>query len=84
MSDFTLWGFDASTYVRTIKMLFAEKGFTQFDQVPLNVLEGEPRTPEHLSVIPSARSRSSTTTECGSSRPPRPPATSTTSCPGDR
>ena len=52
MSDFTLWEFDASTYVRTIKMLFAEKGFTQFDQVPLNVLEGEPRTPEHLERHP--------------------------------
>ena len=52
MSDFTLWGFDGSTYVRTIKMLFAEKGFTQFDQVPLNVLEGEPRTPEHLERHP--------------------------------
>ena len=52
MSDFTLWEFDGSTYVRTIKMLFAEKGFTQFDQVPLNVLEGEPRTPEHLERHP--------------------------------
>jgi glutathione S-transferase len=52
MSDFTLWGFDASTYVRTIKMVFAEKGFTQFDQVPLNVLAGEPRTPEHLERHP--------------------------------
>jgi glutathione S-transferase len=52
MPDFTLWGFDASTYVRTIKMVFAEKGFTQFDQVPLNVLAGEPRTPEHLERHP--------------------------------
>ena len=26
MSDITLWGFDGSTYVRTIKMLLAEKG----------------------------------------------------------
>jgi glutathione S-transferase len=33
-------------------MLFAEKGFTEFDQVPLNVLEGEPRTPEHLERHP--------------------------------
>src|ERR1700723_784710 len=52
MSDFTLWGFDGSTHVRPIKMLLAEKGFTQFDQVPLNVLEGEPRTPEHLERHP--------------------------------
>jgi hypothetical protein len=35
MSEFVLWGFDASTYVRTIKMLLAEKHFTQFKQVPL-------------------------------------------------
>jgi glutathione S-transferase len=33
-------------------MVFAEKGFTQFDQVPLNVLAGEPRTPEHLERHP--------------------------------
>ena len=25
MTDMTLWGFDASSYVRTIKMLLAEK-----------------------------------------------------------
>ena len=42
MSEITLWGFDGSTYVRTIKMLLAEKGVTQFKQVPLNVLKGEP------------------------------------------
>jgi len=47
MSDMTLWGFDASTYVRTVKMVLAEKGATQFKQVPLNVLQGEPKTPEH-------------------------------------
>jgi hypothetical protein len=45
MSEFVLWGFDASTYVRTIKMLLAEKHFTQFKQVPLNVLQGEPNSP---------------------------------------
>ena len=42
-----LWGFNGSTYVRTIKMLLAEKAFTDFTQVPLNVLEGEPQSPEH-------------------------------------
>jgi glutathione S-transferase len=52
MAEFTLWGFDGSTYVRTVKMLFAEKGFTAFDQVPLNVLTGEPKTPEHLERHP--------------------------------
>ena len=48
MSKMTLWGFDGSTYVRTVKMLLAEKRFTDFEQVPLNVLEGEPKKPEHL------------------------------------
>ena len=43
----TLWGFDGSTYVRTVKMVLAEKGVTDFKQVPLNVLKGEPKTPEH-------------------------------------
>lgn len=52
MSDITLWGFDGSTYVRTVKMLLAEKGVTQFKQVPLNVLEGETKTPEHLQRHP--------------------------------
>jgi glutathione S-transferase len=52
MSDITLWGFDGSTYVRTIKMLLAEKGVTQFKQVPLNVLEGDPKKPEHLERHP--------------------------------
>ncbi len=52
MSEMVLWGFDASTYVRTIKMLFAEKSFTAFKQVPLNVLAGEPKTPEHLQRHP--------------------------------
>jgi glutathione S-transferase len=52
MSDITLWGFDGSTYVRTVKMLLAEKGVTDFRQVPLNVLEGEPKSPEHLQRHP--------------------------------
>ena len=52
MSKMTLWGFDGSTYVRTVKMLLAEKGYTDFEQVPLNVLEGDPRTPEHLERHP--------------------------------
>ena len=52
MSDLTLWGFDGSTYVRTVKMLLAEKGVTDFRQVPLNVLEGEPKAAEHLERHP--------------------------------
>ncbi len=48
----TLWGFDGSTYVRTVKMLLAEKGVTEFEQVQLNVLKGEPKTPEHLQRHP--------------------------------
>src|SRR5277367_2066221 len=52
MSEMTLWGFDNSTYVRTVRMVLAEKGFTQFKQVPLNVLQGEPKTPEHLERHP--------------------------------
>ena len=52
MADIKLWGFDGSTYVRTVKMLLAEKGVTTFEQVPLNVLAGECRTPEHLERHP--------------------------------
>ena len=52
MSEITVWGFDGSTYVRSVKMLLAEKGITQFKQVPLNVLQGEPKQPEHLQRHP--------------------------------
>ena len=48
MAKMTLWGFDGSTYVRTVKMLLAEKGAADFDQIPLNVREGDPRKAEHL------------------------------------
>jgi glutathione S-transferase len=48
----TLWGFDGSTYVRTVKMLLAEKQFTDFEQVPINVLSGECKSPEHLARHP--------------------------------
>ena len=47
-----IWGFDGSNYVRTVKMLLAEKGCTQFEQMPLNVLAGEPKQPEHLECHP--------------------------------
>lgn len=52
MSEMTLWGFNGSTYVRTLKMLLAEKQFSDFKQVPLNVLTGEPRQAEHLARHP--------------------------------
>jgi glutathione S-transferase len=48
----TLWGFDGSTYVRTVKMVLAEKGATGFKQVPLNVLTGEPKEATHLERHP--------------------------------
>jgi glutathione S-transferase len=47
----TLYGFDGSTYVRTVRMLLAEKG-AAYDQVPVNVLENEPLQPEHLARHP--------------------------------
>lgn len=46
-----LYGFDGSTYVRTVRMLLAEKG-ADYDQVPVNVLAGEPREAEHLERHP--------------------------------
>jgi glutathione S-transferase len=52
MADITLWGFDGSTYVRTIKMLLAEKGVSDFEQHQINVLKGEPRQGEHLARHP--------------------------------
>jgi glutathione S-transferase len=52
MSDITLYGFNGSTYVRTVKMLLVEKGETGINQVPLNVLAGEPKSPEHLKRHP--------------------------------
>ena len=52
MTDMVLFGFNGSTYVRTVKMLLAEKHFTDFEQVPTNVLAGEPKQPEHLARHP--------------------------------
>ena len=47
----TLYGFDGSTYVRTVRMVMADKGM-DYDQVPVNVLAGEPRQPAHLERHP--------------------------------
>lgn len=52
MSETVLWGFDGSTYVRTVKMVMAEKGFSAFEQEPLDVLAGDPKKPEHLERHP--------------------------------
>jgi len=46
-----LYGFNNSTYVRTVRIVLHEKAVA-YDQVPLNVLEGEPRQPEHLARHP--------------------------------
>jgi glutathione S-transferase len=52
MPKITLWGFNGSTYVRTVRMVLAEKGATGYEQVPVNVLKGEPKSPEHLQRHP--------------------------------
>ena len=52
MSKITIWGFSGSTYVRTVRMLLAEKGVTDYEQVPVDVLAGEPKQPEHLARHP--------------------------------
>lgn len=49
--DIVVYGFDGSTYVRTVRMLLHEKG-ADYEQVPVNVLTGEPREPEHLERHP--------------------------------
>jgi glutathione S-transferase len=46
-----LWGFDGSTYVRTVRMVLADKRIG-YDLKPVNVLKGEPRQPEHLARHP--------------------------------
>ena len=46
-----LYGFDGSTYVRTVRMVLMEKA-VDYEQVQVNVLEGEPRDPEHLARHP--------------------------------
>jgi glutathione S-transferase len=51
MTGIVLYGFDGSTYVRTVRMLLAEKG-AHYEQVPVNVLKGEPRQPEHIARHP--------------------------------
>lgn len=51
MARYTLYGFNASTYVRTVRMLLHEKGI-EYDQVPVDILHGEGRSEEHLKRHP--------------------------------
>jgi glutathione S-transferase len=51
MSAITVYGFDGSTYVRTVRMLLAEKA-AKYDLVPVHVLKGETRQDEHLARHP--------------------------------
>jgi glutathione S-transferase len=46
-----LYGFNGSTYVRTVRTVLAKKSI-HYDQVPVNVLAGETRQPEHLARHP--------------------------------
>lgn len=46
-----LYGFDGSTYVRTVRTILAKKGIA-YEQVPVNVLAGETRQPDHLARHP--------------------------------
>lgn len=52
MSNMKIWGFDGSTYVRTVKMVLAEKGVTDFSQDQVNVLKGEATSAENLKRHP--------------------------------
>jgi glutathione S-transferase len=52
MSDkLTVYGFEASTYVRTVRMVLAEKG-ASYDLVPVDLETGENTKPEHLARHP--------------------------------
>lgn len=70
MPKITLWGLNGSansggrrnlldengsTFARTVRMLLAEKGVTDYEQVSINVLKGELRSPEHLKRHPFAK-----------------------------
>jgi len=54
MAQYTLYGFNASTYVRTIRMLFHEKG-VDYGQVPVDIMAGENQTAEHKRRHPFAK-----------------------------
>ena len=52
MATIKLWGFNGSTYVRTVRTVLAEKGVADYEHIPLNVLKGEPKTEEHRARHP--------------------------------
>ncbi len=55
MSDkLTVYGFDESTYVRTVRMVLAEKG-AEYDLVPVDLMTGENKQPEHMARHPFAK-----------------------------
>ena len=55
MSDkLTVYGFDGSTYVRTVRMLLAAKN-AEYDLVPVDIMVGENKRPEHLARHPFAK-----------------------------
>ena len=60
MADITLWGFDASTHVRTVKMLLAEKHVSNLKEIPLNVLKVNQKQANTWHVTRSAKFRFST------------------------
>ena len=51
MTETTLFGFNGSTFVRTVRCVLARKSIS-YNQVPVNVLEGETQEPEHLERHP--------------------------------
>ena len=55
MSDkITVYGFEASTYVRTVRMVLAEKN-ASYDLVPVDIMVGENKRPEHMARHPFAK-----------------------------
>ncbi len=76
-TDIKIWGFSHSPYVRAVRMLLAEKGVVDYEQVAVDVIAGEARPPNISPAIRSARSPCSTSTAIASSRPTSSPATLT-------
>lgn len=51
MAKATIYGAPYSTYVRTVRMALEEKG-AAYDLVPVDILKGESKMPEHLARHP--------------------------------
>lgn len=54
MTKPVLYGFDGSTYVRTVRQVLHLKG-ADYDQVQVNLMTGDNRTPEHMARHPFAK-----------------------------